>query len=717
MSKSLQKTRVTALEIDDHGVATLTLDVPKSKLNVLSPQVFEELAERADEVSERKEILALVVTSGKDGSFVAGADISHLATITKAEEGAEMSSQAQGVFNKFEALDIPTVCAIDGVCLGGGLEWALACTYRVITDSPGTQLGLPEVQLGLIPGAGGTQRLPRLIGFTESLELILTGKKVRPHKARKLHLADEVVPAKLLLSRARAAALELAERSGRAWDIQENRQKTLSTRIAETYGVRSAIYTKAKSDLKDKTGGHYPAPFLALEAVRSALRSNLNEGLAEEARLFGEAAATSVSKSLIHLFQTTTELKSDSGIDPKSKAKAVDLSKAGILGAGLMGSGIATVLADVGVKARVRDLSEESLGKMYRYVDKYLQKKVQRKHYSEFERNLRLSRVTATTDLVGFASCPIVIEAVFEDLNLKHQVLKDVEKLIGEKGIFASNTSSLPIAEIAKASKRPEQVIGMHFFSPVERMPLVEVIVHDKTADWVTASVVALAQKMKKHAIVVQDGAGFYTSRILAALCNEAVRCLYDGATIESIDKALEGFGFPMGPMRLMDEVGIGVVTKVMGIMSNAFPERFEAPPGWDKVLDGRQGKASGLGFYRHNGKNRTPDRTVYKALPQSDRKGLSGEEIADRCVFAFLNECALCLEEGILRNPRDGDIGAVFGLGFPPFLGGPFFALDHLGLDNVLKRFEELKEQYGDRFEPAKILRTKHSKSEKFFD
>lgn len=715
MAKTKEQVRATALEIGTDGVAVLTLNTP-GKLNVLSPAVFEELNERFEELARGSSVKGLVIESGKKGSFVAGADITHLATIKDAIAGAHMSSQAQEVFGKLDDLPFPTVVAIDGVCLGGGLELALACSYRLISDSPATQLGLPEVQIGLIPGAGGTQRLPRLIGFTESLELILTGKKVRPRKAFKLGLADELVPVQLLRERARKAAFELSNRSGLAWERQEGRQKALTTRLAESYGVRSAIYSKAKADLKEKTGGHYPAPLHALEAVRFALRSELKEGLAEEARLFGLASVTEESKSLIHLFKTTTELKGDNGLPEGSKAEAKPVTNVAVIGGGLMGSGITTVLSDVGTRVRVKDISEETLGGTYRYLDRYLSRKVKRKHYREFDRAVRLGRVTATTEYNGFAHTPIAIEAVFEDLALKHRVVSEVEANFGPDTIFASNTSSLPIAEIAKGAKRPELVIGMHFFSPVEKMPLVEVITHEGTADWVTATTVELAKKMKKHAIVVRDGAGFYTSRILAALINEAVRCLYDGATIESIDRAMEGFGFPVGPMKLMDEVGLGVAAKVMKIMTAAFPQRFQAPEGWEDILDGRQGKSGGLGFYRYSGKSKTPDRSIYKMLPSANRRTLSSEEIVERCAFAFLNECALCLQEEILRNPRDGDIGAVFGLGFPPFLGGPFLHIDRLGAKTVVDTLQKLSDRHGERFSPATILVDRAKSGEKFF-
>ncbi len=713
MSESKIVERATQIEINEDGVALITIDTP-GKLNVLSPPVFEELDSRFDELARNAQVKAAVIRSGKSGSFVAGAAIKFLSTITTAEEGAHMSRSAQAVFQKLEDLRIPVVCAVDGVCLGGGLELALACHYRLVSDRLDTVLGLPEVQIGLIPGAGGTQRLPRLVGFTESLEMILTGKKTRAKKAQKIGLVDEVVPAELLHSRAEKAALELVNRSGLAWERQEGRKKNLTTKLAEAYGVRSAIYTKAKADLKEKTKGHYPAALMALDAVRAALRTDLKEGLEEEARFFGEAAVTSVSKSLIHLFNITTELKSDSGIDTQAVAKPI--THAAVIGGGLMGAGITTVLADVGVRARVKDISEATLGKMYAYVDKYLRRKVKRKHYRPFERDVRLSRVTATTEYGGFRNAQIAIEAVFEDLALKHRVLKDVESNFSSETIFASNTSSLPIAKIAEGAARPELVIGMHFFSPVEKMQLVEVITHDGTADWVTATTVALAKKMKKHAIVVRDGAGFYTSRILAALCNEAVRCLYDGASIEKIDHALEETGFPVGPMRLMDEVGIGVVTKVMGIMTDAFPGRFQAPPKWENVLEGRHGKSSGLGFYRYSAKQRTPDRSVYRELPTPERVEMARSVISERCLYAFLNECAHCLQEGILRSPRDGDVGAVFGLGYPPFEGGPFFNMDHIGQPQEVENLERLAREHGDRFTPAPLLKEMTNKESRFF-
>ncbi|GMU56664.1 MAG: crotonase [Candidatus Xenobia bacterium] len=704
------------LTVSTEGVAVLTLDTP-GRMNVLSPEVFQELNDTFEELKTRSDVRALVIESGKADSFVAGADVRFLATITTPEEGAAMSRAAQGVFNRLEELPFPTVTSIHGVCLGGGLEMALATGYRLVSEDDRSQLGLPEVQIGLLPGAGGTQRLPRLIGLPAALDMILTAKRVRPRAAKKLGLVDEVVPAEVLPQRARAAALELAGRHGMAHENREGRQKTLASRLMEAFGARSILYTQAKAELRKKAGDHYPAPYKALDSAMAS-RKSLAEGLEVEARLFGELAAGMVSKNLIHIFNLTTALKSDTGLPKGSDAKARALKKLAVLGGGLMGSGIATVYADKGLPVNVKDRNDEALGKTLHYAWKVFDKKVSRRRMRPFERDLRMARIRPTTDYSGFKRVDMVIEAVFEDINLKHTVLKEVEAVCGPDTIFASNTSSLPITEIAKGSSRPENVIGMHFFSPVEKMPLVEVIVHPGTADWVTATTVEAGKLLGKQVIVVNDGVGFYTSRVLAPFINEAVRILWEGAAIDQIDNALKDFGFPVGPLMLQDEVGLDVATKVMKIMMDAFPRRFSAPDGWQKVLDdGRLGKKSQKGFYRYSGKSKDPDPTFYDLLPGGrKRQRMDVDEIQQRCVMAFLNEAVLCLEENVLRSARDGDAGAIFGLGFPPFLGGPFRYMDQLGIDRVVERLEILSERFGPRFEPAQLLKTMKAEKRKFY-
>lgn len=711
-----EKIRAFSFELAEGGLGVLTLDLPGSKMNILKDEVFRELMDVLEELATRDDLRALLIRSGKKDNFIAGADISTIASITSPEKGEELSRAAQMVFNALEALPVPTVCAIHGPCLGGGLELALATDYRLASDDERTALGLPEVQLGVLPGAGGTQRLPRLIGLPDSLDMILTGRHLRATQALKKGVVDEVVPSELLDTRARKAAMELAEGRGPAADKREHRQKDLTARAMEQVGARSVVYSQTRAELRKKTKGHYPAPFKALDAVMAATRKSMEEGLAIEARLFGELAASDVSKSLIHLFNATTQAKGETGAPKGVKPRTME--KIGVLGGGLMGSGIAAVLADKGYAVRVKDRSNEVLGKTLQYAWRIYQKKVERRRLRPFDRDARMSRISPTTDYTGFKRAGMVIEAVFEDMAIKHQVLRDVEAHCGPETIFASNTSSLPISEIAKGGQRPELVIGMHFFSPVEKMPLVEVIVTPQTADWVTATTVDVSKKMGKHVIVVNDGVGFYTSRVLAPFCNEAARMLFEGASIDEIDRAMVEFGFPVGPITLLDEVGIDVVSKVMKIMKDGFPGRFTVPEGWEAIPeDNRLGKKNKRGFYSYRGAAKEPDTSVYELMPGGrKRKKLGHEQIQTRCVFAFLNEAALCLEENVLRSPRDGDIGAIFGLGFPPFLGGPFLYMDKLGLKNVVDTLRRLHDHHGPIFKPAGLLEEMARNGKTFF-
>lgn len=717
MTLALENQRALRFEIDENGLGVLTIDVP-GRMNVLAPAVFQEIHDTVQELKARTDLRVLLIRSAKKDNFIAGADISTIATITNPEQGEAMAAQAQGVFNELESLEVPTLCAIHGPCLGGGLELALATDYRLASDDDKTQIGLPEVQLGVLPGAGGTQRLTHLIGLPDALDMILAAKRLRATQALKKGVVDEVVPKELLEERARQAAMELAEGKGMAVSNRAKRQKSMAAQVMDQVGTRSVVYAQTRAELRKKTKGHYPAPFKALDAIMAATRKPLEEGLAIEARLFGELAASDVSKSLIHIFNTTTELKAETGLPKGSKVKARTIDKIGILGGGLMGSGIATVLADKGYHVRVKDRNNEVLGKTLQYAYKVYQKKVSRRRMRAFERDLRMARISPTTDYTGFKKAGMVIEAVFEDMSIKHQVLRDVEATCGPDTIFASNTSSLPIGEIAKGGARPENVIGMHFFSPVEKMPLVEVIVHPGTADWVTATTVEVSKRMGKHVIVVNDGVGFYTSRVLAPFCNEAARMLFEGGSIDEIDRAMTDFGFPVGPITLLDEVGIDVVSKVMKIMQHGFPGRFTVPEGWEVIPgDNRLGRKNKRGFYSYRSATKEPDHAIYDLLPGGKKRHKLGvEQIQKRCVFAFLNECALCLQEGVLRTPRDGDVGAVFGLGFPPFLGGPFLYMDKLGLKNVVDTLRQLHDHYGPIFKPAGILEDMAREGKTFF-
>jgi 3-hydroxyacyl-CoA dehydrogenase / enoyl-CoA hydratase / 3-hydroxybutyryl-CoA epimerase len=713
----------------EDGVAVITIDQQGEPVNTLSPEAgtaFELLLGHAEKDPSVK---AVVFTSGKKDNFVAGAKIDFLQTIKTAAEATEVSRKAQEGFDRLDAFPKPVVAAIHGACLGGGLEWALACDYRIATDSPKTQLGLPEVQLGLLPGAGGTQRLPALIGIQAALDLILAGKTLKPSKAKRLGVVDEVVPVPILrtvaLQRARelsAGALKVERPHGqRLKGVAARSKKGLASMFqsladrelwaevaleANPLG-RRLLFDQARKQLLKKTRGKYPAPEKALEAIRVGAESGRKAGLEAEARLFGELVVSDVSKRLVEIFFATTALKKENGTsDPSVKPREV--KKIGVLGGGLMGGGIAYVSAALqGVPVRVKDKDDAGVGRALKQVQSVMDERVKRRSLTWREAAAKQALITAGTDYSGFKNVDIVIEAVFEDLKLKHRVIAETEAVTREDCIFASNTSSLPITELAKGSKRPEQVIGMHYFSPVHKMPLLEIITHQGTADWVTATCVEVGRKQGKTVIVVNDGVGFYTSRILAPYMNEAAYLLAEGADIAELDKALVEFGFPVGPITLLDEVGIDVAHKVGPIMEAAFGKRLAAPRTLEKIIqDGRLGRKNQKGFYTYTGKKKEVDASVYALLPGgADRKRFDRAEMAERCALQMVNEAIRCLGEGILRSPRDGDVGAIFGLGFPPFLGGPFRYADSLTPVVLLKRLEHYHDKYGERFTPAPFL------------
>ena len=690
--------RALSQEIAPEGILILTLDVPGEKVNTLGKAMMQELDTLLRELESRTDVRAIVLRSAKADNFIAGADIKDFTAIRSSLEGETLSRQGQAVVDRLEALKVPVVAAIHGSCMGGGLETALACRYRVASDHPKTSLGLPEVNLGIIPGMGGTQRLPRLVGLRTALDLILTGRALKASRALRAGVVDEVVAAPVLIEVARRAAARLADGSL----VPRRRGITLVEKL-----LRPVIFSKARATVREKTRGHYPAPLLAIEVVEKGTATTLEEGLKLEARRFGELSVSEVSRALVSIFFATQEIKKDAGYPEGTDAREVH--KLGVVGAGLMGAGIAAGGAEAGVPVRMKDTTVEALGRGLRHVREVLDERLQRRRLTKYELAARMNRLSASTDYSGFKRADLVIEAVFEDLELKRRVLAEVEAATGEDCVFASNTSSLPIGDIARDSRRPSRVLGMHFFSPVEKMPLLEVIVTPQTDAWATATAVQFGRRMGKHVIVVRDGPGFYTSRALAPYMNEAARLVEEGAAIEEVDRAMVAFGFPVGPITLLDEVGIDVGAKVSKILHHAFGARMAPPESMARVIeDGRLGRKNKRGFYLYDagGKRKGVDASVYALLPGgAARRPVEAREIQERLVFAFLDEAALCLQEGILRSPRDGDVGAIFGLGFPPFLGGPLRYLDHLGARFSVEVLERLRARHGERFAPAPLL------------
>ncbi|OEE76374.1 multifunctional fatty acid oxidation complex subunit alpha [Enterovibrio norvegicus FF-162] len=695
-----------SLRHGDDGIAWLSIDVPGESMNTLQATFVDEISGILSELESKTDIKGLVLYSAKPDNFVAGADVRMLDACETAEDAQAIAEQGQKLFSRIEKLPFHVVAAIHGPCLGGGLELALACHSRVATDDDKTRVGLPEVQLGLLPGSGGTQRLPRLIGVAGALDMILTGKQLRAKKAKKMGVVDDVVPHSVLLRVAEELALKGKPKRQNSWQSWAMGGNALG---------RSVVFDQAAKKTRAKTRGNYPATEAILDVIKHGLDKGVEKGLALEAKRFGELVMTNESASLRSIFFATTAMKKETGAD----AEPDTVTGVAVLGGGLMGAGIANVSATkANLPVRIKDVSNDGLLNAMNYSYKLLDKKRKRRIISKSELQSQMARISGATDYSGMDRCNVVIEAVFEDLDLKHKMIAEVEEALNENTLFATNTSSLPIHQIAAGAKRPENIVGLHYFSPVDKMPLVEVIPHAGTSEKAIATVVKLAKKQGKTPIVVADKAGFYVNRILAPYMNEAAMTLLAGESVEHIDNALLDFGFPVGPVTLLDEVGIDIGAKISPILLNELGERFRAPDVFDVMLsDGRKGRKTGKGFFVYNGKKKEVDKRVYGLLGVELKSQLSGHELAMRCVLMMLNEAARCLDEGVVKSARDGDIGAVFGIGFPPFLGGPFRYMDHIGIKRLVEMLEQHEAKYGERFAPCEMLKAMAAEEKRFFD
>ncbi|QYM95287.1 fatty acid oxidation complex subunit alpha FadJ [Dickeya ananatis] len=701
----------------DH-IGVITVDVPGEKVNTLKAEFAEQMQAVLSQARQYNGLQGLVILSGKPASFIAGADIGMLDACADVASAQKLAETGQHTLDAIAHLPFPVVAAIHGTCLGGGLELALACDYRLCTADDSTRLGLPEVQLGLLPGAGGTQRLPRLIGVDRALELILTGRQLRAAQARRIGLVDEVVAPAVLLE----AALGFIRRGKRPVTSPGWRHRLLMLPY-----VRRWLFERVRRQTLAKTQGNYPAATRIIEVVRCGLEQGSQAGYQAEARAFGQLVMSPESVALRRLFFTTTALKKDFGasVDPGP------LRRVGVLGGGLMGGGIASVTALNGqLPVRIKDIQEQGITQALHSSWQRLNKQVARRRMTPAEQRRQMSLLSGGTDYRGFEHVDVVVEAVFEDIALKQQMVRDIEAVTPPHTVFATNTSSLPIHQIAAGASRPEQVIGLHYFSPVDKMPLVEVIPHAGTDNSTLATTVALARKQGKTAIVVADKAGFYVNRILAPYLNEAARCLLEGEPVESIDRALVRFGFPVGPFTLLDEVGIDVAMKIVPVLVAELGERFCAPPALEAIArDNRKGRKNGRGFYRYDlsryerlcnrwrRQHKVSDSRIYRLLDVTPTAHLDPALMAQRCVMMMLNEAVRCLDEGVIRRPGEGDIGAVMGIGFPPFLGGPFHYMNQLGITTVVGTLRSLQKQYGDRFAPAEGLLRRQSEQTGFID
>lgn len=735
----------TALKLENRSgiyginLYTLTFDLPGEKVNKFSRPVMNEMNElvtQLETMGRGGQIDALVFLSGKPGNFIAGADIELIKTAKTAAEAQQLAEQGQAILNRWEDLPFPRVMGINGTCLGGGCELSLASTAIVMSNAPGAKIGLPEVMLGFVPGMGGCVRMPQKVGIAQAFDLILTGKSLSGERAYKTGLADAVLPQ------------ENFDHSVCQWVKNNLKALKAGTRIARKPALggaggivgtllektpigRAVIFSQAKKGVLKQTKGQYPAPLEAIKIIRETgtgymahIRGSWRaRAMKREAEGFGRMSTTPISNSLVSLFFLTESIKKATGLPGNRKEEVRPVKSAAVLGAGVMGGGIAQLFAEKEIDIRMKDLNNPALTLGIDSANKIFKKQFKRKRISERQWLQKISRITPTTDYKGFQSSEVVVEAIVENIDIKKKVIAELEGYVRDHTVIASNTSSLSITKMGQGLKHPERFVGMHFFNPVSKMPLIEVIRGDQTDDRAVATVFALSKQLGKMPIVVKDAPGFLVNRLLACYLNEATHLMAEGVPMEEIDAALERFGMPMGPIELIDEVGVDVGVKVAHILHDAFGDRMSANNANERLVEkGRLGKKSKKGLYRYEGEQdklqKHLDPETLSILGIKTKPGsMSAEMIVERCVLPMINEATRCLDEKIVYTPDDIDLGMIMGTGFPPFRGGLLRYADTLGAKRIVESLEKYASSVNPaRFTPCESLVKRAKNDQRFY-
>jgi 3-hydroxyacyl-CoA dehydrogenase/enoyl-CoA hydratase/3-hydroxybutyryl-CoA epimerase len=690
-------------------VALIEWDHIGESANKMSTPIMTRLKEILEELNTSSYKAAIII-SKKKKIFIAGADINEIKSLKTKEDFSAAVSAGQAIMNQVEDLKIPVIAAIHGACAGGGCELSLACDYRIASDANETKIGLPETKLGIIPGFGGCVRLPRVVGVQAALDIILAGKMVPAKKALKIGLIDKMVYPAILEEQALKFANEVIAKGGKKRK-KVHQPKGMMNSFLESALGRSIVFKQAKKMTLKKSHGHYPALLVALDVIKKTVgMSNRTKAMEIEKKGFCEVAGGEISKNLINLFFMMEDVKKRNGVG--SDEKGWDVDHLGVLGAGTMGGGIAYVAADKGIFVRLKDISTDAIAKGFEAARKIWDKKIQRRRMTKYELNEKLGHISGGVDYAGFKQLDVVVEAIVENMDVKKKVIEETAKHLKDDCVFATNTSSLSVTEMAKAHPRPENFVGMHFFSPVHMMPLVEVIRGPESSDKATATVYNLSKKMGKIPVVVKDAPGFLVNRLLVPYMMEAAFYLQEGASIEKVDKVfVKKFGMPMGPFELMDSVGLDVCVKVSKIFKESLGERIELPELLLKLeKTDRLGQKNKKGFYKYDerGKKTEVDQSVYRDLGLSaPTDPLSEEELIGRAMYNMVNEAALVLlEEQVVESAGDLDLAMIMGTGFPPFRGGLLRWADQEGSEKIVDDLEVYATKYGARFKPTTPLR-----------